>query len=97
MIGLIDGAENGKPFWSDKVKAIPACRLCLAADNHALRQQHYFKVQAYRVETHAPNSYLAVDGEWFPFEPYHVEVHPKIATWLTPYGAYNANFTAPRT
>ncbi|KAI0093855.1 ATP-NAD kinase-like domain-containing protein [Irpex rosettiformis] len=55
--------------------------------------QRYFKAEAYRVETHTPHSSLSIDGERYPFEPYQVEVHPKLATWLSPYGAYHAEFT----
>ncbi|KAI0818747.1 ATP-NAD kinase-like domain-containing protein [Irpex lacteus] len=32
-------------------------------------KQRYFKAEAYRVETHAPNSSLSIDGERYPFEP----------------------------
>ncbi|KAI0703619.1 ATP-NAD kinase-like domain-containing protein [Cytidiella melzeri] len=56
-------------------------------------KQRYFKAEAYRVETNAPHSCLSIDGEKYPFEPYQVEVHPKLATWLSPYGAYHAEFT----
>ncbi|KAI0341603.1 hypothetical protein BDW22DRAFT_1429735 [Trametopsis cervina] len=55
-------------------------------------EQRYYKAEAYRVETHAPNNYLSVDGEPFPFEPYQVEVHPKLVNWLSPYGVYQPQF-----
>lgn len=60
-----------------------------------MESQHYFRVQAYRVEPHDKHSCLAVDGEEYPFEPFQVEVHQGLATWLSPYGYYNAEFTIP--
>lgn len=54
--------------------------------------QHYFKAEAYRVEPLSSNSCLAVDGEAYPFEPFEVEVHKGLATWLSPYGHYKVNF-----
>jgi len=57
--------------------------------------QHYFRVQAYRVEPHTSHSCLAVDGEAFPFEPFQVEVHQGLGRFLSPYGHYEADFTLP--
>ncbi|KAG6866957.1 hypothetical protein C0991_003873 [Blastosporella zonata] len=57
---------------------------------------HYIKAHAYRVKPLSPKGALAVDGEIFPFEEYQVEVHQKLATLLSPYGYYAANFSAPR-
>ncbi|PSR74126.1 hypothetical protein PHLCEN_2v10082 [Hermanssonia centrifuga] len=63
--------------------------------NYWLETQHYFKAEAYRVEPHASDSYLSVDGERYPFEPFQVEVHKGLATLLSPYGSYNAEFSLP--
>jgi len=35
---------------------------------------------------------LSVDGEQFPFEEFQVEVHPGLATFLSPHGHYAAEF-----
>ncbi|GLB34908.1 putative diacylglycerol kinase catalytic domain (presumed) [Lyophyllum shimeji] len=55
---------------------------------------HYVKAHAYRVKPLAPKGHLAVDGEIFPFQEYQVEVHQKLATVLSPYGYYAADFAA---
>ncbi|KAF9053758.1 hypothetical protein BDZ89DRAFT_1032195 [Hymenopellis radicata] len=52
----------------------------------------YIKAHAYRVKPLAPKGSLAIDGEPFPFEPFYVEVHPKLATLLSPHGYYAAEF-----
>lgn len=33
-----------------------------------------------------------MDGEDYPFEEFQVEVHEKLATFLSPYGYYAAEF-----
>lgn len=58
-------------------------------------QTPYYKATAYRVTplpSNEPSSFASIDGEHFKFEPYHVEVHPGLATLLSPYGYYCANF-----
>ncbi|KAF8921225.1 ATP-NAD kinase-like domain-containing protein [Mucidula mucida] len=52
----------------------------------------YIKAHAYRVKPLSPKGALAIDGEPFPFEPFYVEVHPKLATLLSPHGYYAAEF-----
>jgi sphingosine kinase len=49
-----------------------------------LPMQHYYKALAYRV-TPAPDAkgWVSVDGEAYPFEPFHVEVHKGLATVLS--------------
>lgn len=59
-------------------------------------QQHYYKAEAYRVEPQFSTSYLSVDGEYYPFEPFQVEVHKGLATLLSPYGAYKVEFDYPK-
>ncbi|KAJ7097885.1 ATP-NAD kinase-like domain-containing protein [Mycena belliarum] len=56
---------------------------------------HYIKANAYRIKPLAPKGSLAVDGEIFPFEEFQVEAHQGLATLLSPYGRYAAEF-APR-
>ncbi|KAG6814381.1 hypothetical protein H0H92_010967 [Tricholoma furcatifolium] len=53
---------------------------------------HYVKAHAYRVTPLATKGALAVDGEIFPFKEFQVEVHQKLATLLSPYGYYAADF-----
>ncbi|KAF9013858.1 ATP-NAD kinase-like domain-containing protein [Cyathus striatus] len=56
---------------------------------------HYVKAHAYRVKPLKPKGYLSVDGEEFPFEEFHVEVHQGMGTLLSPHGRYAADF-APK-
>ncbi|KAF8892551.1 ATP-NAD kinase-like domain-containing protein [Infundibulicybe gibba] len=57
---------------------------------------HYVKAHAYRVKPLSPKGVFSVDGEVFPFEEFQVEVHRGLATLLSPFGHYAADF-APRT
>ncbi|KAK7054838.1 sphinganine kinase lcb4 [Paramarasmius palmivorus] len=51
-----------------------------------------FKAHAYRVRPLSTKGCLSIDGERYPFEEFHVEVIPKLATLLSPYGCYAADF-----
>ncbi|KAJ7582657.1 ATP-NAD kinase-like domain-containing protein [Mycena floridula] len=53
---------------------------------------HYIKAYAYRIKPLAPKGYLSIDGEAFPFEEFQVEIHQELATLLSPYGYYAADF-----
>ncbi|KAJ7452392.1 ATP-NAD kinase-like domain-containing protein [Mycena galericulata] len=52
----------------------------------------YIKASAYRVKPIALKGNFAVDGEIFPFEEFQVEAHKGLATLLSPYGHYAAEF-----
>ena len=69
--------------------SIPDLRACI--------QQLYYKATAYRVEPQSKDSFLSVDGEEYPYEPYEVEVHKGLATLLSPYGTYNVDFEYSKT
>ncbi|KAL0946846.1 hypothetical protein HGRIS_013014 [Hohenbuehelia grisea] len=56
----------------------------------------YMKAHAYRVKPLSSKGCLAVDGEVFPFEEFQVEVHPGLATLLSPHGFYAAEFDVRR-
>ncbi|PCH38047.1 hypothetical protein WOLCODRAFT_23046 [Wolfiporia cocos MD-104 SS10] len=60
-----------------------------------IETQHYYKVTAYRVEPLSPKGCLAVDGEEYPFRTFEVECHRDIATVLSPYGFFKADFQIP--
>jgi sphingosine kinase len=64
---------------------------CIAKVN-LIRQLQYFKAHAYRVKPLEEKGIVSVDGEQFPFEEFQVEVHPGLATLLSPYGRYAADF-----
>ncbi|EEB95738.1 hypothetical protein MPER_05246, partial [Moniliophthora perniciosa FA553] len=53
---------------------------------------HYIKAHAYRIRPLSKTGSLSVDGERYPFEEFQVEVIPKLATLLSPYGCYAAEF-----
>ena len=93
MLGLMDGAELGKPYWSNTVSSfLPAS---LYAIKTIATQQHYFKAHAYRVTPLKPKGNFAIDGEAYPFEPFQVEVHQGLARFLSPYGRYAVDFSVP--
>ncbi|WWD04871.1 hypothetical protein V865_002942 [Kwoniella europaea PYCC6329] len=50
-----------------------------------LECQHYYKVSAFIVENldKAKQSIFTIDGESFPWDTFHVEVHPRIANLLS--------------
>lgn len=52
----------------------------------------YYKAYAYRVKPLGTKGVLSVDGENFLFEEFQVEVHPGLATLLSPHGYYAADF-----
>ncbi|CCM03322.1 uncharacterized protein FIBRA_05450 [Fibroporia radiculosa] len=56
--------------------------------------QHYFKVLAYRIEPYS-KGHLSVDGERYPFMRIEVESHRGAARVLSPYGFWQAEFSAP--
>nr|VWO98681.1 Efflux pump FUB11 (Fusaric acid biosynthesis protein 11) [Ganoderma boninense] len=58
-------------------------------------RQHYFKAYAYRVEPISPDGYLSIDGEEYPHEPFEVEVHQGLGTFLSMYGHYKNEFHRP--
>ncbi|KIK57780.1 hypothetical protein GYMLUDRAFT_246764 [Collybiopsis luxurians FD-317 M1] len=56
---------------------------------------HYLKAHAYRVKPVLKKGFLSIDGEAYPFEEFQVEVLPKLATFISTYGSYNAPFHEP--
>ena len=62
----------------------------------AFIQQHYFKAHAYRVTPRAAHGLLSVDGESYPLQPFTVECHRALGTFLSPYGRYAADFNVPK-
>jgi len=58
-----------------------------------LPTQHYFKVHAYRVIPLAQKGHLSIDGEAWPYQPFQVEVHPRLATTLSMHGRFAAQFS----
>ena len=50
------------------------------------------KARAYRVKPLKENGCVSVDGETFPFEEFQVDVEKGLASFLSPYGHYAANF-----
>ena len=50
------------------------------------------KAHAYRVKPLKKQGFISVDGESFPFEEFQVDVEKGLATFLSPYGHYAANF-----
>ncbi|KAF8798056.1 hypothetical protein BYT27DRAFT_6917060 [Phlegmacium glaucopus] len=58
---------------------------------------HYVKAHAYRVKPLKKDGCVSVDGESFPFEEFQVDVEKGLATFLSPYGHYAANFGPKRT
>jgi len=61
-----------------------------------LDTQHYYKAHAYRIAPHSSKGCLSIDGEAYPFQAFPVEVHPKLATLLSPHGRYAAEFQPRR-
>ena len=47
---------------------------------------HCWKVAAYRLTPHQKEGYISVDGESVPFEPFQVEIHPRLGTVLSKSG-----------
>jgi len=54
--------------------------------------QKYIKAYAYRVKPLVSKGNFSVDGEIFPFEEFQVETHRGLASLLSPYGYYAADF-----
>jgi sphingosine kinase len=58
----------------------------------SLVKVHYVKAHAYRVKPLKKEGSLSIDGEAFPFEEFQVDVEKGLATFLSPYGHYAADF-----
>lgn len=66
--------------------------LCVIAGNHLMSpQQRYFKAKAYRLTPHAIDGHFALDGEKYPYTPFHVEIHHRLGTTLG-HGAWCPEF-----
>ncbi|KAK9463730.1 ATP-NAD kinase-like domain-containing protein [Lipomyces oligophaga] len=52
---------------------------------------HYYKVDAYRIIPKAKSGYISIDGEFFDFAPFQVEIHPSLGTVLS----HTPSFQAP--
>jgi sphingosine kinase len=89
--GLIDVVAQEQSTRRELLGAITGAE---KGQPYWLDSQHYFKALAYRVKPISPKGYVSVDGEAFPFEEFQVEVHKELATFLSPYGRYAAEFTA---
>lgn len=50
----------------------------------------YLKIAAYRLVPHS-HTYLSIDGEHYPPEPFQVEIVPRAACVLSAYGYYHGN------
>lgn len=88
----MDGAERGKQFWQD---AVGTFRLCICPIISFLLEVEYHKATAYRVEVLSDKGFLAIDGEKYPFSTFEVEVHHKLAAFMSPCGYYKAEFNVP--
>lgn len=87
MLRALAGAAKGDSFWLPKVTQTSKSATFLMP-----RQLHYIKARAYRIETLKNRGNLSVDGEAMPFENFQVEVQAKLATLLSLYGYYVADF-----
>jgi sphingosine kinase len=92
MLRALAGAAKGESFWLPKVTQISSVRRFLMP-----RQLHYIKARAYRIEALKSRGNLSVDGEAMPFENFQVEVQAKLATLLSLYGYYVADFPPSET
>ncbi|KDQ60793.1 hypothetical protein JAAARDRAFT_31774 [Jaapia argillacea MUCL 33604] len=90
--GLIDVVAQELTSRGDMLKAMDEAE---KGAPYWMEGQHYFKAYAYRVTPHSLKGCLAVDGEAYPFEEFQVEVHPKLATLLSPHGRYASEFVVP--
>lgn len=88
-------AATGQAYWMKTVRLSSFVFRRRAAYNLVM-QAHYYKAHAYRVKPLSKKGHFAVDGEAFPFEEFQVEVHQSLATLLSPYGYYAAEFALPR-
>ncbi|KAL4253166.1 Lipid Phosphate Formation and Regulation [Abortiporus biennis] len=86
--GYIDVVVQEQIGRGELLKAMDGAEVGKA---YFMNSQHYFKAEAYRVIPHNDSSWLSVDGEKYPFEPFEVEVHKGLATLLSPYGYYKAD------
>ncbi|TFY63746.1 hypothetical protein EVJ58_g3065 [Rhodofomes roseus] len=64
-------------------------------DQYWMDTQHYFRAAAYRIEPYKASGCFSVDGEGYPFASFEVECHRGMATVLSPYGYYQAEFYLP--
>ncbi|ELU43893.1 Histone domain-containing protein [Rhizoctonia solani AG-1 IA] len=73
--------------------ALPSDGLIDITVQELVRQQHYFKAEAYRLRPHASSGHLSIDGERFPYKEFHVETLKGLGTTLSMTGAwYSGDF-----
>ncbi|KAH9856959.1 ATP-NAD kinase-like domain-containing protein [Lenzites betulinus] len=91
--GLIDVTIQERTTRTAMFKAIDGSQ---RGEHFWQDTQHYYKAHAYRVEPLASSAkgWLSVDGEAFPLAPFQVEVHARLGTLLSMYGAYQLDFDA---
>ncbi|KAF8636568.1 hypothetical protein AX17_003379 [Amanita inopinata Kibby_2008] len=87
--GLIDIIAMPMTKRSDILQGMSGAA---SGENFWSPKLHYIKAHAYRIKPLTGKGNLSVDGEAMPFEEFQVEVHAKLATVLSPYGSYAANF-----
>ncbi|EIN07333.1 hypothetical protein PUNSTDRAFT_144839 [Punctularia strigosozonata HHB-11173 SS5] len=89
--GLIDIAAQELTNRSDMLSAMDGAEM---GETFWLKSQHYFKAHAYRISpTPGSKGYVSIDGEAYEWKPFAVEVHPSLATFLSPDGRFAAEFT----
>jgi hypothetical protein len=84
--------SHGRKFLERSGEFLESRVFDLHAKLNLIRQLRYFKAHAYRVKPLVKKGIVAVDGEHFPFEEFQVEVHPRLATLLSPHSRYAADF-----
>ncbi|KAJ7219297.1 ATP-NAD kinase-like domain-containing protein, partial [Mycena pura] len=87
--GLIDINLQGLSSRSEIVLALGGAP---KGDPYWKQSNEYIKAHAYRVTPLSSKGALAIDGEIFPFKEFQVETHQGLATLLSPYGYYAADF-----
>ncbi|TFK76400.1 hypothetical protein BDN72DRAFT_830967 [Pluteus cervinus] len=87
--GLIDIVAMPLSTRKNAVASIPNAA---EGDLYWRPEVQYIKAHAYRVRPLTNKGILSVDGEHFPFEEFHVETHRELASFLSPYGYYAAEF-----
>ncbi|KAF5339283.1 hypothetical protein D9758_013298 [Tetrapyrgos nigripes] len=100
ILGSFEGAPRGEQYWLDSVCVFAPLSSfttnCLVYLPSSISCIHYVKASAYRVKPRTTKGCLSIDGEAFPFEPFQVEVLPRLATLLSPHGYYVADFHGPK-
>ena len=89
MVRAIADGPSGETFWLPRVRPSSSSRHRSLGNS---MQLVYIKAHAYRVHPLKNHGNLSIDGEAKPFEDFQVEVHPKLATLLSLYGYYKADF-----